>query len=146
MTLTRGHCLCGAVKFEFEGNPKWVAHCHCDSCRRQTSSSMATMLGVKVEQFDYLEGEPAVYESSPGVQRFFCPKCGSPMAFTDNKRWPGEVHLFIGTLEHPEAFVPGVHVNCAEQLPWLEILDDKPRFEHFGEMGEPALRRGPKKG
>lgn len=144
MTVTRGRCLCGAIKYEFAGKPQWTGHCHCESCRRQTSSCVATMLGVKVAQFDYLEGTPASFESSPGVWRYFCPACGSPMAYTDEARWPGEVHLFIGTLEHPETFPPAVHVNCAEQLPWFEVHDDLPRYDTFGGKGAVPVRRGPK--
>lgn len=144
MKLTKGHCLCGGIKYEFEGKPDWVAYCHCESCRRHTSSSVATMVGVKLAQFRYLEGTPAAYQSSPGVWRYFCPTCGSPMAFTDDARWPGEVHLYIGTLEHPEAFVPTGHVHAAEQLPWFEVADELPRFEKFGKGAKPS-RHGPRK-
>ena len=35
-----------------------------------------------------LEGTPAAYESSPAVWRYFCGKCGSPMAYTAD-RFPG---------------------------------------------------------
>ena len=38
----KGRCLCGAVEFEFEGKPNWVAYCHCESCRRNTSSPTTT--------------------------------------------------------------------------------------------------------
>ena len=24
-----GHCYCGAVKFEIEGESEWIGHCHC---------------------------------------------------------------------------------------------------------------------
>lgn len=144
MKLTKGRCLCGAIKFEFEGKPDWVAYCHCESCRRQTSSTVATMMGVKVGQFRYLEGTPASYQSSQGVWRYFCPTCGSPMAYTNDDRWPGEVHLYIGTLEHPEKFVPTTHVYTSEQLPWFDVHDELPRFEKVAKGAKPA-RHGPKK-
>jgi hypothetical protein len=143
MKLTKGHCLCGAIRYEFEGKPDWIAYCHCESCRRHTSSAAATMLGVKVTAFRYLEGTPASYQSSPGVWRYFCPTCGSPMAYTNDARWPGEVHLYLGTLEHPETFVPTAHVHTGEQLPWFDAHDDLPRFEKLGKGQKPA-RHGPK--
>src|SRR5262245_60362325 len=98
---TTGHCQCGAIEYQFTGEPKWVMHCHCESCRRAVSSAVATYIGVRLEQFSYLKGEPAIYESSPGVKRYFCANCGSPMAYA-GARWPGEVHLFHGTLADPE--------------------------------------------
>lgn len=145
MTTSRGRCLCGAIRFEFEGDPLWVAYCHCESCRRHTSSSVATVVGVKVDQFQYLEGTPAAYESSPGVWRYFCPTCGSPMAYTSDARHPGEVHLYVGTLEAPSRFVPKGHVHVAEQLPWFEVSDDLPRYERLGGKGVEPVRRGSRK-
>jgi hypothetical protein len=145
MKLTRGHCLCSAIKYEFEGKPEWVGYCHCESCRRHTSSPVATMLGVKVDQFRYLEGTPASYQSSEGVWRYFCPTCGSPMAYTNDEKWPGQVHLYLGTLEHPEKVVPTGHVHTGEQLPWFEIHDDLPRFNAAGPPAKP-VSHGPTKG
>ena len=43
---TTGRCLCGAIQYEYEGEPLEVAHCHCESCRRQTSSPIATFVTV----------------------------------------------------------------------------------------------------
>lgn len=141
---TKGRCLCGSLKYEFEGKPEWVAYCHCDTCRRHTSSSVATFVGVKIGQFEYLEGTPAAYESSPGVWRYFCPKCGSPMAYTNDEKSPGHVHLYIGTLEHPETFVPAAHVHASEQLSWFEVDDALPRFSAWAKEAKPS-RVGPRK-
>ena len=32
--VTKGHCQCRDIEYEFTGEPKWVMHCHCESCRR----------------------------------------------------------------------------------------------------------------
>ena len=45
--MTRGHCLCGQVTFEFTGSPLWCGHCHCESCRRATASPFTTWIGVR---------------------------------------------------------------------------------------------------
>jgi hypothetical protein len=140
---TRGRCLCRSIEYEFEGQPLWVAHCHCETCRRATSSAFATYVGVHVDQFRYLKGEPAIYRSSPGVQRFFCATCGSPIAYV-GERWPGEVHLYAGSLDNPTQIEPRGHVHVAEQLPWADIHDDLPRFETTG-RGKKPVRRGPRK-
>ena len=141
--VTKGHCFCRALEYEFEGDPLWVAHCHCESCRRSTSSAFATYVGVAVEQFRYLKGEPSAHDSSPGVQRFFCGTCGSPMAY-HGKQWPGEVHLHAGSLADPAGIEPKGHVHTAEQLPWAEVLDELPRYERTGKGAKP-VRKGPKK-
>ena len=100
---------------EDKSAPRWVMHCHCENCRRAVSSAVATYLGVRLEQFRYLKGEPTYYDSSPGVKRYFCATCGSPMAYT-GERWPGEVHLFHGTLNDPSQWPPTAHGYVADQL------------------------------
>ncbi len=144
MKLTKGRCLCGGIRYEFEGKPDWVAYCHCESCRRHTSSAVAMFVGVKVSQFRYLEGTPAAYESSQDVWRYFCPTCGSPMAYTRDKEFPGEVHLYLGTLEDPTMLVPTGHVHTGEQLPWFEVKDELPRFNKRAKGASP-VRHGAKK-
>lgn len=143
-TITTGRCQCGAIRYEFEGRPKWVMHCHCASCRRAVSSAVATYIGVRLEQFRYLQGEPAVFESSPGVKRYFCGRCGSPMAYA-GARWPGEVHLFHGTLDDSAQWPPTGHAYIAEQVPWFDLHDDLPRYEAIAGRGVEPVRRGPRK-
>ncbi len=141
---TVGHCQCRNIEYEFRGEPKWVMHCHCESCRRAVSSPVATYVGVRLEQFSYLKGEPTYYESSPGVKRYFCTKCGSPMAYAGD-RWPGEVHLFHGTLADPAQWPPTGHAYVSEQVPWFEVSDHLPRYASTAGKGAKPVRRGPKR-
>jgi hypothetical protein len=133
----RGRCLCGDVAFEFTGKPLWVAHCHCESCRRATSSPFTTYVGVRKDAFRLLSGTIRTYASSPGVERGFCPRCGSPVTFT-GERWPDEVHLFAATLEDAATLAPRAHVNFAESLPWADLHDALPRYDGFGAGAKPA--------
>ncbi len=144
MHITRGHCQCGAIEYEFEGAPKWVMHCHCASCRRAVSSALATYIGLRLAQFRYLKGEPAAYASSPGVTRYFCARCGSPMAYT-GANWPGEVHLFHGTLEDPNAWPPTGHAHVAEELAWFDVNDQLPRDTGTASRGAQPIRSGPRR-
>jgi hypothetical protein len=143
MSITTGRCQCGAIEYQFEGAPKWVMHCHCESCRKAVSSVVATYVGVWVEQFRYLKGEPAMFESSPGVKRYFCPTCGTPMAYA-GPRWPGEVHLFHGTLSDQSLWPPTAHCYVVEQLPWFEVNDHLPRYEKTAGRGAKPVRQGPR--
>jgi hypothetical protein len=124
---TEGHCACKKIRYAFEGDPLWVAHCHCESCRRATSSAFATYVGVNLNQFRYLEGDPAWYESSADVHRYFCGNCGSPLAYVGNK-FGGTVHLYAGSLAEPDKVMPSGQMNKSEQLPWAEVHKDLPQF------------------
>jgi hypothetical protein len=83
---TTGHCLCGAIQYEYDGEPLDVIHCHCDSCRRQTSSSVATFVMVPKTALRLTHGQPKEFASSPGVRRSFCGECGSPIAYRTDRR------------------------------------------------------------
>jgi hypothetical protein len=124
--MATGRCLCGAVRFQVEGDPRWVGHCHCRSCRRHTGSAVTTFAGFPPDQVAYTRGERAFCASSPGVRRGFCAACGTPLTY-ESDRFPGEIHLYVCTLDEPERFVPTFHVFYEERVPWLEIHDDLPR-------------------
>jgi hypothetical protein len=143
MADAKGRCLCGKVQYQARGEPLWVAHCHCHSCRRNTGSAVATFVGFGQDRVSFTRGERAIYRSSPGVRRGFCRDCGTPLSY-ESEGCEGEIHLYVSTFEEPGAFVPQVHVFFAEHLPWLELHDDLPRFEATGRGAEP-IAWGPKK-
>ena len=78
---TTGRCLCGAIHYEYDSKPLDAIHCHCDSCRRQTSSPVATFVLVPKTALRFTRGQPKEFASSPGVRRSFCGECGSPIAY-----------------------------------------------------------------
>ena len=86
-----GRCLCGCVMFEYEGTPNWILHCHCESCRRATSSPMTTWISVARNDFFLTKGLPRYFSPSAGVRRGFCETCGSPLTY-ESERVPDEVH------------------------------------------------------
>ena len=120
-----GHCLCGAVSYSFDGPPNWQAHCHCESCRRNCSAPFTSYFGVDHGKWRWTGAVPAIYASSPGVKRHFCPTCGTPMAF-EGAKWPHEIHFYAASLADPAAFQPTLHVNWNEHLPWVALADGLP--------------------
>lgn len=125
--VTKGRCLCGDVTFEYRGEENWRGHCHCESCRRATSSPFTTWLGVPRTAHRFTGKTPLDYASSPGARRLFCGRCGTPMAY-ENEKYPDEIHLYAASLEQPESFAPQFHCHWAERLPWIELADRLPRF------------------
>lgn len=120
-----GRCLCGAVRYAFEGAPNWQVHCHCESCRRATASPFTSFLGVARDRFRWTGATPATYASSPGVTRSFCPECGTQMAYQTDAR-PAEIDLYAATLDDPAAFRPTTHVHWNEHLAWVRLADGLP--------------------
>jgi len=137
-----GHCLCRAITFELSGAPERVVHCHCESCRRSTSAPIATFVIVRRVDVRWIGDAPVVYPSSPGVRRSFCGRCGSPLAYETERR-PDLIDLYACSLSDPAAVTPGSHVHVEEQLPWLDVLDDLPRYAR-GPQDAAPIAHGPR--
>ncbi|HPD91987.1 MAG: GFA family protein [Rhodobacter sp.] len=124
--LLRGHCLCGACTFELDGPPRFVCHCHCESCRRATAAPFTTWIGQPDGHWRFTGTPPTCRESSPGTRRGSCPVCGSPM-FYESDRYPGERHFYAALLDNPGAVTPTLHFHAAEHLPWIALNDGLPQ-------------------
>lgn len=86
---------------------------------------MTTYLGVPDTQWRWLSGEPKLFRSSPGVERTFCPDCGTPLSFR-SENMSGVMHLYVAALDNPEDLRPTLNVAIEEKLPWLTLADDLP--------------------
>lgn len=117
-----GRCLCGTIRYLATGAPLWIANCHCASCRRATGAPMTTYAGFPAGRISFIAGQPTRFHSSPGVTRTFCPRCGTPLTY-EGDRWPGEVHVLVGSMDRPEHFPPKGDAFVEEKLPWLHLSD-----------------------
>ena len=122
---TQGGCLCGGIRYACTGTELWSAYCHCESCRSQTGAPVTGYVGFPLAAATFT-GERSVYESSPGVRRGFCARCGTPLTYEADDH-PGEIHLHTCTLDRPEDFPPTRHVFYSERVRWLELTNDLPK-------------------
>lgn len=83
MQKIEGQCLCGAVTISALLKKPELTACHCDMCRRHTSSVFVGLTPVQ----DTLEiaGPAKSFRSSDWAERGFCETCGSTL-------WYGTVH------------------------------------------------------
>jgi hypothetical protein len=109
--------MCGDVRYEFTGPMFDTVHCHCESCRRHSSSPFVTFFNVHKESFRYTQGMPIVYKSSAEVERTHCGRCGSPITYEN----PRELAIYACTLEDLTLVQPQAHVMVGEILPWLDF-------------------------
>ncbi|WP_282168583.1 GFA family protein [Ruegeria atlantica] len=121
----QGHCLCGTIRYEVVPPVLSCVSCHCDSCRRQCAAPMTTYFGVRDGQWRWIGESPKNFNSSPGVERSFCPNCGTPISFR-SQDMSDVLHLYVATLEDPNQLQPTLHVAHEERLDWLKLDDDLP--------------------
>ncbi len=125
---TRGRCLCGSTSWAFTGDVNWACYCHCDDCRRNCAAPVVAWLGVPLRNFQWTGERPQTFESSQGVYRHYCKKCGSPVGF-EADHYPGGMHLYAASLDDPNEFKPTFHVNYKSKLPWLSMDDGLPKYD-----------------
>jgi hypothetical protein len=123
-----GSCLCGAVRYETRGEPTKVNHCHCVQCQRTSGAAMATWATWPRAAVRVLRGEAADFESSPGVKRSFCARCGSTMFWRRVAREREEIDIAAGTLEQAERLAPSEHLFVKSRRPWLPLCDGLPAY------------------
>jgi len=136
-----GGCLCGDIRFRGSGDPFWVGHCHCERCQKASGAAFLTYIGFRPDSLAWTKGFPKLYESSPGIQRGFCPTCGSTLCFQRPDK--GEISVFAGVLDRPKDIEPTFHLFCENEAPWLKMRDDLPRFPRFGPGYEDREMEGP---
>jgi hypothetical protein len=115
-----GGCLCGDIRFAVDGPAKWTGYCHCRSCRRHTGAPVSAFVGFEAAQVRFVKGTLARFESSKGVQRGFCSRCGSTLSY-EGERWPTEIHLHAGAFDDPEPYAPKGHAFAEERVSWLHL-------------------------
>ena len=123
-----GSCLCGAVKYQIDGELGPIVCCHCSMCRKAQGTAFATNAPVEAARFRITHGEQALrpYSSSPGKWRCFCSICGSPL-FSKTESHPGTIRLRIGTLDSKIPARPTAHIHVASKAEWFDILDGLPQ-------------------
>ncbi|MFT5115160.1 MAG: hypothetical protein ACI8P9_004504 [Parasphingorhabdus sp.] len=126
-----GGCLCGAIRYEIKGAPEWSSHCHCRSCQKATGAAFTTWAGTDSKNFSVTNGEIAICNTSAGVERGFCSKCGTSLTYVAEAGWPGQVGILAPTLDQPEVVSPAIHIYTDHQLPWVKLNDGLPGKSKF---------------
>jgi hypothetical protein len=129
----QGGCLCGAVRFRVSGPSVWRAVCYCESCTRAAGAPLIAWAGFPSAKFAVLAGELSIYQSSPGVLRGFCGRCGTTLTYQkDPQVLPGfadDVYIATRSFDDPGASPPEEHVHYRERVAWLEMGDALPRHD-----------------
>jgi hypothetical protein len=142
-TKMTGGCMCGAVRYETTGDSFGVNHCHCESCRKHNGAPVVTLAGFKADQVAFSGDERKIHESSPGVGRAFCGKCGTPLTWEGDGEELGPIfEMHLSTFDNPDLMVPTAHAFYPERVSWFDIADNLPRYKEFADDSAP-LRHGP---
>lgn len=132
--MLRGSCLCGGVRFEIERATGPFELCHCTRCRKVSGSAYLTWLGVRREDFRFVQGvelvttfELPVSESPPAYDTSFCSRCGSQVPNPSKAQQP-VFEIPAGALDDDPLIRPDKHIYVECRAPWDRIADDLPQM------------------
>jgi hypothetical protein len=126
-----GRCLCGAVRFQVDGDFDRITQCHCESCKRLSGGVGTVNARVPSAAIRILEGADAVrtYQPDEGTAKTFCSVCGSNLF---GAGWPESefTSVRLSTLDDPPQRKPDLHIYVRSVAPWETLPDDgAPRYD-----------------
>jgi hypothetical protein len=128
--------LCGAVRFEAQGDPVFGGHCYCTDCRK-TSSSHTSVLAFPESAVKFV-GDARTFtstgDSGQPVTRGFCATCGTQM-FSRGESNKGLILLKAGTLDDPAAFTPMAAIYASRAPHWDQPPAGLPAFPEMPPRG-----------
>ncbi len=121
MTNATGGCLCGAIRYEFTGDPIFQVACHCRDCQHAAGGGPSLIVVVPRAAFRITRGEARTYwseaDSGAPVGRSFCADCGAPL-YSEPRGVGDFVALKVGGVDDPSAFRVQADIWMKSAQPW----------------------------
>ena len=126
--MKKGSCLCGAVRFEVEGELSPPDACHCSQCRKQSGHYWASTDLARDRLTIAGEENVRWYRSSEKVRRGFCATCGSVLFWDPLGR--DKIAIAMGAFDAPTGTRLGHHIFVADMGDYYDIADGLPQNPH----------------
>ena len=115
-----GGCLCGALRYEAEGEPLYMGYCYCPDCRKTSGSGFVPFMGFSASALRF-SGETRAFASRSArgtdAVRNSCPICGS-LVFGGVVGRDDEHTIYAGTLDDPSFFRPSIAIFTRGRPAW----------------------------
>lgn len=132
--MRTARCHCGDLTLTCDGEPKFVAMCHCDSCQRRTGTSFG--LGAWFDRDAIAaRGREATFvrsgsDTGAEIHFHFCPNCGTTVYWeSPGGGLPEMCGVAVGCFADPSFPQPSLSVHG--------------RSRHSGSLCPAAFRRSP---
>ena len=123
--MLTGSCLCGAVKFEVEGELGPPDACHCSQCRKVSGHYWASTDVPRTALTIHGEFNVAWFRSSEKVQRGFCSTCGATLFWDPIQK--EKIGISMGAFDSPTGTRLAKHIFVADKGDYYEIADGLPQ-------------------
>jgi hypothetical protein len=126
-----GGCLCGALRYEAEGEPTLAGHCYCADCRKASGSGFMPFMGFPSSAVRF-HGRTLTFTSKAAsggnATRNSCPICGG-LVFGGEVGRSKSFTLYAGSLDDPALFRPTVAIFVRGRPDWAVMPPDLQTFD-----------------
>ena len=116
-----GGCLCGAIRYEAEGEPLYAGYCFCADCRKASGSGFVGFMGFAASNLRF-SGQTRIFRSKAArggeAVRNFCPVCGG-LVFGGVVGEDVQHTLYAGSLDDPAFFRPTMAIFNRDRPDWV---------------------------
>jgi hypothetical protein len=130
-TLLKGGCLCGAVRYEAQGEPLSTGFCYCADCRKASGSGFIPFMAFSREALSF-SGRTLQYRSrsARGTEalRNSCPHCGG-LVYGGDVAKDKVFTIYAGSLDDPSFFQPRIAIFTRDRPSWVFIPPGLTLFE-----------------
>jgi len=128
-----GGCLCGALRYEAEGEPLFTGHCYCTDCQKASGSGFVPFMGFAADAVKFSgAAKPFTTKAAHGgdAVRNSCPVCSS-LVFGGEPGKDESFTIYAGTLDDPSAFRPMIAIFNSRRPHWAVIPPGLKVFERM---------------
>ena len=123
LTRHTGGCLCGALRYEAEGEPLYAGYCFCTDCRKASGSGFIPFLGLAaagVRLIGPVQSHTSIGAHGGTATRNMCPTCGG-LVFGGEVGVSDSYTVYAGSLDDPSTFKPTVAIFNARRPDWVPL-------------------------
>ena len=135
-----GGCLCGALRYEAEGDPIFAGYCCCADCRKSSGSGFSPFLGFASSAVRF-SGRTRTFTSKSAsggdAVRNFCAACGS-LVFGGIVGQSAQHSIYAGSLDEPGSFRPTMAIFNGRRPDWVILPPGLAVFEQMPTGNRPA--------
>ncbi|MEM8563055.1 MAG: GFA family protein [Pseudomonadota bacterium] len=127
--LSRGSCLCGAIRFVVNSTLESATACHCRQCRKHSghfeASAEIPRTALKISGMEKLS-----WFNSQKARRGFCSVCGSSLFWDPLDRAKHDwTAVALGAFDTPTNTTLEKHIYVAEKGDYYDIADGLPQYD-----------------
>jgi hypothetical protein len=132
VTITGG-CLCGALRYEAQGEPLYAGHCYCTDCQKVSGSAFIPFMGFSAGALKFSgASKPFVCKAFNGgdATRNFCPICNS-LVFGGVVGESDSFTIYAGSLDDKSRFHPQIAIFARSRPAWAPLPEGLTVFQEM---------------